>query len=121
MRRPPPRFDNRRHEPMADQLSLLLERICCLVRGAGESSRAPSMAEMEHTLTDGYARALELDAEQHRLRARIQHVAAGVRGERDAGRLRTLIARLESTDGELRELRRLLEMLRGCMEDARAC
>jgi hypothetical protein len=77
------------------------------------------MAEIEHTLTDGYARALELDAEQRRLRARIERLAADVHGEPAAGRLRALTARLESTDGDLHELRGLLEALCGCMENAR--
>jgi hypothetical protein len=114
------RFDNRRHEPMADHLSVLLDRIRSLVRGRMDPS-VPSVAEMEHTLTDGYARALELDAERSRLRGCIERLAADVHGERDAGRLRTLTARLESADGDLYELRGLLEALRGRIEHARAC
>ena len=114
------RFDNRRHEPMADHLSVLLDRIRSLVRGRTDPSVAPSVAEMEHTLTDGYARALELDAERSRLRGCIERLAADVHGERDAGRLRTLTARLENADGDLHELRDLLEALRGRIEHARA-
>jgi hypothetical protein len=105
---------------MADQLSVLLERIRELVRGDGGSLEAARLAEMEHTLTDGYASALALDGERARLRRRIGELAGGVVGQAGAQELRDLSERLAGTERELRELRRVLRVLRDRLEGIRS-
>jgi hypothetical protein len=75
------------------------------------SAEAPPLARMEETLTEGYARALALEAERWRLERRIGEVAREGRG--DIGdEIRSLASRLTSADGKLSELRALLGSLR---------
>jgi hypothetical protein len=74
------------------------------------SADAPTLARMEDTLTEGYARALALEAERWRLERRIGEVAR--EGRTDVGEeLRSLGTRLTHADGELAELRSLLGTL----------
>jgi hypothetical protein len=74
------------------------------------SAEAPPLARMEETLTEGYARALALEAERWRLERRIGEVAREGRG--DVGdEIRSLGSRLTSADGKLSELRALLGSL----------
>jgi hypothetical protein len=71
---------------------------------------APLLARVEDTLTEGYARALAIEAERWRLERRIGEVAregGGTSGEE----LRTLGTELTRADGELVELRSLLGTL----------
>ena len=70
----------------------------------------PTLARLEETLTEGYAQALALEAERWRLERRIGEVAR--EGRTDIGEeLKSLGSRLNSTDGELSELRALLGSL----------
>lgn len=72
---------------------------------------APSLDAIESTLTDGYAAALELDAERWRIERRLGEVArdAGeVEAHGAAEELVELSERLEAAEGELARLRSLL-------------
>lgn len=71
---------------------------------------APSLAHVENTLTEGYAKALALEAERLRLQRRLGEVARRATGEH-ADELRRLGTRLTSADGELERLRALLGTL----------
>ena len=74
------------------------------------SADAPTLAHMEDTLTEGYAKALALEAERWRLERRLGEVAR--EGRPDVGdELRTLGIRLTRADGELATLRSLLGSL----------
>jgi hypothetical protein len=74
------------------------------------SADAPTLARMEDTLTEGYARALALEAERWRLERRIGEVAR--EGRTDISEeLRSLGTRLTHADGELANLRSLLGSL----------
>ena len=74
------------------------------------SADAPTLARMEDTLTEGYAKALALEAERWRLERRIGEVAR--EGRTDIGEeLRSLGTRLTHADGELANLRSLLVSL----------
>jgi hypothetical protein len=74
------------------------------------SADAPTLARMEDTLTEGYAKALALEAERWRLERRIGEVAR--EGRTDIGEeLRSLGTRLTHADGELANLRSLLGSL----------
>ncbi len=92
---------------MTDDFSLLLDRIRILVeRPADEPGTGPEFVEL--TLTDGYARALALEAERRRAEGRVRELA----GDADAlAEQRVLKARLERIDEELAELRGLLDLL----------
>jgi hypothetical protein len=88
---------------MTDDLSLLIDRLRLLVDHPGNE-----LGAIEHTLTDGYAGALALEAERRRAEARVRELAG------DAGALaeqRILKVRLEQIDAELAELRGLLDSL----------
>ena len=89
-------------------------RIDALIAAVGEDP-APSLSRVEHTLTDGYAYALSLEAERWRLERRIGEAAAELhegnkrlKSEETA----TLARRLASADVELAVLRVRLSMLR---------
>ena len=88
---------------MSDDLCQLIERLRSLVDEPGDEPGA-----VEHTLTDGYARALALEAERRRAEARVRELA----GEAEAlGEQRILKVRLEQIDGDLAVLRGLLDAL----------
>jgi hypothetical protein len=74
------------------------------------SAEAPTLARIEDTLTEGYARALALEAERLRLERRIGEVVRED-GTDVAEKLRSLGTRLTRADGELTELRSLLGSL----------
>jgi hypothetical protein len=73
-------------------------------------AKSPTLARLEDTLTEGYARALAIEAERWRLERRIGEVAR--EGSTDVGEeLRSLGTQLTRADGELVELRSLLGTL----------
>ena len=84
--------------PMVQQIEELL------------SDAAPSLASVEHTLTEGYARALALEAERLRIEKRVVEVVKD-QGADQASELRALGSRLTSADGEIERLRALLGRL----------
>jgi ABC-type phosphate transport system auxiliary subunit len=76
---------------------------------------APSLDEIEETLTAGYANALALEAERLRLERKIAAVAASLSTDSDdpsTAELKTLAQRLTAADGDLTQLRALLTSLR---------
>jgi hypothetical protein len=98
----------------------LVPRIRRLLDLRSPDPRSPLLTEMEHTLTDGYARALELEGERLRLERRIGELAHRIDGPDEAGELRALAQRLRSADDDLASLRDLLGALQRQVDDARA-
>jgi chromosome segregation ATPase len=73
------------------------------------------LAQVERTLTDGYAHALALEAERLRLLRRLGSLAATLEGDDLAGKtkeLSSLARQIEEHNGVLTQLRELLEELR---------
>ena len=75
---------------------------------------------MENTLTDGYAAALELEAERLRIERRMSELALTVERSDQADELRGLAARLIETEASLAEIRALLAELRRLQESRSA-
>lgn len=98
---------------MADDLNLLLERIRALIDAIAEGAHFPRN-EVEPTLTEGYARALQLDAECLRLEHRIDRLTREVADGRDvpSGSLSGLLRRLHETEQQSVDLRAMLAPLR---------
>jgi hypothetical protein len=100
--------------PAAIDFGALCNELGALIKGPPARDDA-SRAQLERTLTDGYASALSLEAERLRLERRIGEVAAQV-SERNkqikADELADLSLRLSRASGDLRHLRRLLVTLR---------
>jgi hypothetical protein len=97
----------------ADEYSVLCDEIRTLldppVTGPGQS-----LERLEDTLTEGYARALALEAERWRLERRIGELGADVhRGHDSPGEeIASLAARLSQASSRLDGLRALLAALR---------
>ena len=98
----------------------LLERITSLLKNRSADPGKPLVTEMEDTLTDGYARALELEGERLRIERRIGHLAHRVDGPEQADELRALAGRLRDVDIELDRLRGQLGALQRHLEQTRA-
>jgi hypothetical protein len=96
-----------------DEYAVLCDEIRTLLDPQVEAHEQ-SLARLEDTLTEGYARALALEAEQWRLERRIGELGAGVRrGDEQSGEeITTLAARLAQASGRLAGLRDLLDALR---------
>jgi hypothetical protein len=88
---------------MSEDFCLLVERLRGLVEDPGDEP-----GPVEHTLTDGYARALALEAERRRAEARVRELAGDAESIDEQ---RVLKVRLEQIDGDLKVLRGLLEAL----------
>jgi ABC-type phosphate transport system auxiliary subunit len=104
---------------MAD-LAPLLERITGLLKNRSADPGKPLVTEMEDTLTDGYARALQLESERLRLERRIGELAHSVDGREQADELKALAGRLRDVDAELDGLRSQLGALQKHLEQVRA-
>jgi len=92
----------------------MLEQIEQLLTAPASGTEAPSLADIEDTLTKGYAQALALEAERWRLERRLGEVARTLDGpdvSSFAEELRSLAKGITHTDLELEHLRRLLETL----------
>jgi hypothetical protein len=88
----------------------LLTRIRALLSGSTHD-----LDHIERTLTDGYAHALSLEAEQWRLEQRVTTLTQGIQRGDTAKKTRELAeiaAQLDSKAGDLRELRGVLSDLR---------
>jgi hypothetical protein len=101
-------------------LAPLLERISGLLKNRSADPGKPLVTEMEDTLTDGYARALQLEAERLRLERRIGELAHSVDGREEAEELKALAGRLRDVDVELEGLRNRLGALQKHLEAVRA-
>ena len=97
---------------MADDRELL-GRIQALADALTEG-RALHRSEMEPTVTDGYARALELDAECLRIEQRIEHLTEDSAEGRAAprGEMSALLRRFQEASTQSAELRAMLAPLR---------
>jgi chromosome segregation ATPase len=96
-------------EAMSDHETLLGR-----IRAELANSRR-DLSQVEQTLTDGYARALSLEAERLRLLRRLGSLAATLEGDDLAGKtkeLSSLAKQIEAHNGVLNQLRELLDELR---------
>jgi len=91
----------------------LVQRIRALLDASEEGAGFPRQ-EVEPTLTEGYARALELEGECFRLECRISRLTRLVAEGRQIPpeRLSELLRRLTETEQETQDLRELLVPLR---------
>jgi hypothetical protein len=105
---------------MSHDLPSLVDRIRSLLEQRGADPTMPLLTDMEHTLTDGYARALELEAERLRLERRIGELAHRLEGPEEAGELRELARCLRGADDDLASLRDALVPLQRRVDAARA-
>lgn len=96
---------------------MLENEIRALLDAPADGEDAPRVDRLEHALTSGYARALELEAERLRLERRISEVAA--KAPDAATELVELAERRSVADSQHRSLRALLERLRERMVAAR--
>jgi ubiquinone biosynthesis protein UbiJ len=104
---------------MADHAPLL-ERIASLLTHRSADPGKPLVTEMEDTLTDGYARALELESERLQLERQIGRLARHVSSPTEADELRELAGQLRDTDEELTRLRDRLGTLQKRLDETRA-
>jgi ABC-type phosphate transport system auxiliary subunit len=106
----------------ATGLSQLLDAIETLLHEPPPSGES-AIARFERTLTDGYARALELEADRLRLERRIADAARALaegKDRRGAAELSNLYARLAETDEDVKALRAMLVSLRRHADASRA-
>ena len=101
----------------------LLEKINALLATSKLLGSSKSdLDQIENTLTDGYACALSLDAEQWRIEKRISEVAQEIQHGDTAKKvveLGTLASRRDQNARDLLKLRLLLTELRRHADDAR--
>lgn len=111
--RPPSRIIGRMAGQAADQVSALCDEIRSVLEQSGEDA-GHSLQQLEDTLTEGYARALALEAERWRLERRIGELGVDVSSGSTASskELADVAARLSRTTGRLDGLRALLAALR---------
>ena len=89
---------------------MIQDEIRSLLDSPPAGAEAPTIDDIEHTLTAGYARALALEAERWRLERRLVEVAR--EGGADlADEVSSIGERLNDTDGELERLRAMLGTL----------
>ena len=103
-------------------LEMIQDEIRSLLEAPPTGEDAPSLDDIEHTLTSGYATALALEAERLRLERRIAALATQL-GEGSSGpqsELTKLGQRLSVADGDISRLRRLLSSLRARADEVRA-
>jgi hypothetical protein len=98
-------------DPLLDEIANLL---------AGPTVRDDPV-KLERTLTDGYARALTLEAERSRIQKRIGQLAAsaGQAGESPSEEVSVLVEQLAASDQDIGRLRTLLTRLRSRYSAAR--
>jgi len=94
---------------------MIYDEIRSMLAAPPTGADAPSLHDIEETLTAGYANALALEAERLRLERRIAAVAAALNTESEhpsTAELATLAQKLTVADGDLAQLRALLSSLR---------
>jgi hypothetical protein len=100
---------------MTHETTSLYEDIHALLEEAPGAEEGAFLARLEHTLTDGYARALVLEAERVRLERRMDELTDGLRddpADAPTDELATVARRLSDADSELSSLRGTLARLR---------
>jgi hypothetical protein len=114
------RLDNRRTVAF-ESMPALFEQIDALL--AEPTPREPDeLARLERTLTDGYAHALSLEAEQLRLQRRMTELAGELHDgnqEQKAEELVQVSRRMSGARTELESLRATLTQLRSRVRTAR--
>ncbi len=105
---------------MSDETSILLEEIEALT-SAPKAAAESDLPRLERTLTDGYARALSLEAERLRVERRIGELA-GEEGDAAAksAELASLAKRAAAAESDRVHLRGALALLRVRTDAARA-
>ena len=98
----------------------LLDRIRELADAPPNGAPRIALAEMEDTLTDGYALALALEAERWRIDKRIAELAGNAQDPEDAGELRRLALERGAAEADLTRLRALLGTLNERAETVRS-
>ena len=99
---------------------MIHDEILTMLDAPPTGEAAPSLDDVEHTLTAGYAEALALEAERWRLERSLAGAAARL-GEHPTGEpdVAELGRRLAATDGTLADLRTLLSSLRARADELR--
>lgn len=94
--------------------STLTARIDALLTSSHGDDDPEVVADMESTLTDGYAQALELEGERWRLQQEIGEITSGIAagGKPRTKELAALVRRLAASESELADLRGTLNALR---------
>jgi ABC-type phosphate transport system auxiliary subunit len=98
-----------------DAIPALFEQIDELLAEPHSEGEPATLARLERTLTDGYAYALELEAERWRLEQRLSELAGGLhKGDQDgkSQELAQISRRLASNETALDGLRSTLARLR---------
>src|ERR687883_149011 len=96
---------------MTRETAALYEDIHALLEEAPGAEDGAFLARLEHTLTDGYARALALEAERVRLSKRMGELTDGLCDDpvdAPTDELATVAKQLSEADTELTSLRRVL-------------
>ena len=86
--------------------------LCDRIRVLVDRRPAARADDVEHTLTDGYARALALEAERLRAQERMRALAGSAE---HVDEVRAIKGRLERLDQQVAELRGLLGALAGTL------
>jgi hypothetical protein len=96
-----------------NDISILIARIDALLSSRGDDD-PEIVADMESTLTDGYAQALALEGERWRLQQEIGEITSGIAagGKPRTKELASLVRRLAASETELADLRGTLNSLR---------
>lgn len=106
-----------------EAIPALLEQIDDLLAQPPEAEEPARLARLERTLTDGYAHALELEAESWRLERRMSELAGELRDgdqEQKARELACVSNRLSSNESLLTSLRGTLTRLRARATEVRS-
>jgi hypothetical protein len=103
---------------------MLIDDIRELLATPSQAASKPFLDRVDATLTDGYAQALQLEAERSRTERRIGEVVAGLGGDRASHRhepeLVELSEKLMSVNAEIASLRTLLTSLRDRRSELRS-
>lgn len=105
---------------MGSRFDIVIERIRDLLALPSQGRGAPSRERIESVLTEGYAEALALDGQRLRLERKIDQVTAHLArgGDTRVEDLQKVLARIEATEEDLAELRKLLTALRSRVAQA---
>ena len=108
---------------MTRETATLYEDIRALLNEPSGAEETGFLARLEHTLTDGYARALALETERVRLGRRLSELTDGLHqgdGEAPTAELARVARRLADADAELTQLCGVLDSLRDRVRAVRA-
>jgi ABC-type phosphate transport system auxiliary subunit len=106
-----------------EAIPALLDEIDELLAEPAPSEEPATLARLERTLTDGYAHALSLEAEQLRLERRMSELAGELHDgnqEQKAEELVRVSRRISSAGAEIERLRATLARLRAVARTVRA-